>query len=111
MYYGRGMSIASIEEVVPISRKTISRWISIFAAEKNISSSMAKSKQVSNIQAVDIKPEKNNNDEVKALKAEIRHLKAELRIQTIRGDLYDEIMGVAERNLGVQIRKKAGTKQ
>ena len=107
MHFGRGMGVAAIAKAVPISSKTISRWISIFAAENNISHTMAKNEQETDNPQVDTA----HSDDVKALKAEIKRLKAELRMHKIRGDLYDEIINVAERNMGIQIRKKAGTKQ
>ncbi len=41
----------------------------------------------------------------------IARLEKELEDACLRADLYNEIINVAEQRFGIQIRKKAGTKQ
>ncbi len=41
----------------------------------------------------------------------IARLEKELEDARLRADLYNEIINVAEQKFGIQIRKKAGTKQ
>ena len=52
-------------------------------------------------------PENN----VQALQAELKKLRAELLNAEIKAEAYDELINVAEAKFGIQIRKKAGAKQ
>ena len=51
-----------------------------------------------------------SNEEIKALKAEIAHLKKELNNAQIKAELYNEMINVAERHFNIRIRKKSGAK-
>lgn len=50
-------------------------------------------------------------DELKAMKAELRRLQEALELEKLRSRAYDTMIDVAEANLNIPIRKKAGTKQ
>ena len=49
--------------------------------------------------------------DVLALQAELKKLRAELLNAEIKAEAYDELINVAEAKFGIQIRKKAGAKQ
>ena len=49
--------------------------------------------------------------DVQALQAELKRLRAELLNAQIKSEAYDELINVAEAKFGIQIRKKAGAKQ
>ena len=49
--------------------------------------------------------------DVLALQAELKKLRAELLDAEIKAEAYDELINVAESKFGIQIRKKAGAKQ
>lgn len=49
--------------------------------------------------------------DVLALQAELKKLRAELLNAEIKAEAYDELINVAESKFGIQIRKKAGAKQ
>ena len=46
-----------------------------------------------------------------SLKAEVARLRKALKEESMRADLYNEIINVAEEQFKIPIRKKAGTKQ
>ena len=54
--------------------------------------------------------EQKLKDENAALKAELRLLRKELDYQTIRGEVLDELINIAERDFKIEIRKKGGAK-
>lgn len=54
--------------------------------------------------------EKNNTDEVKALKAELKAVRLELARERMRADVNETIVDLAEKNLKINIRKKFDTK-
>ena len=60
--------------------------------------------------SVDIK-KSATDDDVKSLRAEISRLKRELDDATLRADVYNEMINVAEERFSIPIRKKAGAKQ
>lgn len=45
------------------------------------------------------------------LEQKVKRLEKELRHERLRATFYDEMINVAERNFGIQIRKKAGAKR
>jgi len=45
------------------------------------------------------------------LQSEVARLRKALREASMRADLYDEMINVAEKQFNISIRKKAGTKQ
>lgn len=49
--------------------------------------------------------------DIEALQAEILRLKSELTKAEIKAEAYDEMINVAESELGISIRKKSGAKQ
>jgi transposase-like protein len=50
-------------------------------------------------------------EELKAMKAELRRLQEALELEKLRSRAYDTMIDVAEANFNIPIRKKAGTKQ
>ena len=50
-------------------------------------------------------------NDVRSLKAEVSRLRKVLKEESMRADLYNEIINVAETLYKLPIRKKAGTKQ
>ena len=55
--------------------------------------------------------DKSLPQDVQALQAELKRLRAELLNAQIKSEAYDELINVAESKFGIQIRKKAGAKQ
>lgn len=111
LHFTHGMSANAISMRLPISRKTISRWISIFAASNN-----EDMKQDTRCKQPENQQEKHDGgrsleEENNQLREEIKCLTAAAKREKLRADLNEEIINVAERKFGIQIRKKAGTKQ
>ena len=50
-------------------------------------------------------------EELKAMKAELRRLQEALELEKLRSRAYDTMIDVAEANFNIPIRKKTGTKQ
>ena len=55
--------------------------------------------------------EKNIESQLKELKAENKRLQDALEMANLRAKAYEKMIEVAEQNLNISIRKKAGTKQ
>lgn len=127
LYFKEGVSVTALTEKFPVSNRTISRWIRIFANENNLGlhRMVRKIKAVQNLQInkKDIKqPEKsekqgipddsqNNGDDVEQLKTEIRRLKRQLEDEQLRSKLYEKMIEITEQELNISITKKAGAKR
>ena len=99
-HYLEGRSQASLSREYGVAESVVSRIISNFAAENDKSALFMKK---------DAKT--SESDEIKALRKEVLELKKQLYDETMRADLYDTMIDVAEEMYGIEIRKKAGTGQ
>ena len=96
-----------ISRILPIGHTTVSRWISMFAAENaNTTSKMAKKKEIQPMGSMVA-----SQDEVKALQQEIKQLRAQLEHEALRAEAFDELINVAEAQFNIPIRKKPGAKR
>lgn len=98
---------SKISKILPLDPKTIRVWIRNFAKEKKKNEAKMKKK------VKEMMPDapKRERKDTAALLQEIAELKERLRKETVRVDLYNEIINVAEEKFNISIRKKAGTKQ
>jgi len=109
LHLERGWGEGRISRILPIGHTTVSRWISIFAAENEEKSvQMPKSKKKLPSPATVAVPAAND---VKALQSEITRLQAQVKHERLRADAYDEMINVAESKFNIPIRKKVGAKR
>jgi transposase len=109
LHYEHGYGSERISRILPISEHTASRWIAIFAAKNRKESvQMSKSKARPKTEPA---PGGSQVDDLKALQAEVSRLKAQLKHEKLRADVYDEMINVAESMFKIPIRKKAGAKR
>jgi hypothetical protein len=106
LHFEKGYGTHRISHVLPITKTTAFRWITIFAKEKGEISGMNMKE----------KPQKEVTDQVqsedvKALKKRIKELEAQVLHAELKAEFYDEMINVAEAQFKIQIRKKAGAKQ
>lgn len=104
LYTELGYSIGHISRVFSLSYVTVKRRLAIFA-EENKDKEFAMKANTSTAGS-----HTESNEEIKALKAEIAHLKKELNNAQIKAELYNEMINVAERHFNIRIRKKSGAK-
>lgn len=107
LHFEENMLPRKISEIIPLNTTTIRMWIRTFAKDKKAKEAKMKRKAKEMMPGVPKKERK----ETAALLAEIAELKEKLRKESIRVDLYREIINVAEKQFGISISKKAGTKQ
>ncbi len=109
MYYEENVDKKKICDIFPVSFSTICKWISTFASTNpdKVREYMQKSKQKEEV----VQSALQVSEQVQALQSEISRLRKELERETMRADLYNEIINVAEKKFDICIRKKAGTKQ
>ena len=106
LHYEEGYGEDRIEQVLPVSHSTASRWIAIFAKEKGKISG-----------TIDMrKPQENTSSQVASedvakLQERVKELEAQLLRAEIKAEAYDEMIKVAEAKFRIPIRKKAGAKQ
>lgn len=106
LHYEEGYGEDRIAKILPIGHTTASRWIAIFAREKENSiyiEGMAKKHSK--------RPEQNQGEELEALKKRVKELEAQLLKAGIKAEFYDEMINVAEAKFKIPIRKKAGAKR
>jgi len=83
----------------------ISIWLRTFGIEDTRSSNIptTMNKSVNN--------PSNESDELKQLRRELKQARLNLKRETMRADLYETMVDVAEEMFNIPIRKKAGTNQ
>lgn len=105
-----GLSYGRISKIISVPEETIRRWCIKFASlSKNVLPHPMKNKE-----QIDERASESNQSlpqDVLALQAELKKLRAELLNAEIKAEAYDELINVAEAKFGIQIRKKAGAKQ
>jgi hypothetical protein len=102
-----------IEKIIPVSNYTISEWIRNFVAENPSykSERMKQAEERRKKKAVLESVDSPVPSDLQSLKAEVSRLRKALREESMRAELYNEIINVAEEQFKIPIRKKAGTKQ
>jgi len=109
LHYEKGYGEDRISRILPIGHTTVSRWVSIFAAENDKKSvQMPKSKLKTQAQPRPVAPDANA---IKGLEAEVARLQEELSHERLRAEAYDEMINVAEARFKIAIRKKVGAKR
>ena len=107
LYYDEGLGNKKISNIIPVNPSTVTTWIRNFALEHP---EMIRKCMKRTPPSIDIK-KSATDDDVKSLRAEISRLKRELDDATLRADVYNEMINVAEERFSIPIRKKAGAKQ
>ena len=113
LYRDKHMGRKSIEKIIPVSNWTISEWIRNFVAENPSykSERMKQAEERRKKKAVMESVDSPVPSDIKSLKAEVARLRKALKDESIRADLYNEMISVAEEQFKIPIRKKAGTRQ
>lgn len=124
LLYDEGLSVGRISKILSMPRQTVYRWIANFAEEKGNTMSAKKEykkKAIGGTQeveelAIQSKSPKTDaqlpsSDELESAEEKIARLEKELREARLRADFYDEMINVAEKKFGIQIRKKAGARR
>jgi hypothetical protein len=113
LYRDKHMGRHRIEKIIPVSNYTISEWIRNFVAENPSykSERMKQAEERRKKKAVLESVDSPVPSDLQSLKAEVSRLRKALREESMRAELYNEIINVAEEQFKIPIRKKAGTKQ
>lgn len=107
----KGYSLKRISEELPVSMSAIQRWIVKFAPEYQsiLLTNMAGKRSGKHKEQLEVIV--SQQDDVKALQAEIKRLQKQLEMAEIRAEVYDKMIDIAEATFHIPIRKKSGTKQ
>ena len=113
LYRDKHMGRKRIEKIIPVSNWTISEWIRNFVAENPSykSKRMKEAEERRKMKAVLDSVNSPIPSDKNSLKAEVARLRKALKEESMRADLYNEIINVAEEQFKIPIRKKVGTKQ
>lgn len=107
LYKTAGLKKSDISKKLGIPYSTIKHWIDNFSINNIHSLPDMNSKP--NPAAVSNSSGSPRTTE--SLEAEIARLQKELQRQSLRADVYEEMINVAEAKFKISIRKKAGAKQ
>jgi transposase len=107
LHYEKGYGEDRISRILPIGHSTVSRWLTIFAAEND------KSKVPMHNSEAQSQPSVSGSQEKDAttLQAEVARLQVQLKHERMRAEAYAEMIRVAESKFNIAIRKKAGAKR
>lgn len=98
-------------KIIPVSKNTVSRRISNFAADNQDKSQLMSSRIRKNSRQVTGKPsdaasqESTETSDADALKKEIARLKKELAHESLRAKAIDTMVALAEKQFNIPIRK------
>lgn len=113
LYRDKHMGKTRISKIIPVSDWTISNWIRTFvsANPQYKNNRMKQAEERNKTKAVLESVDTPVPNDLKSLKDEVSRLRKALKEESMRADLYNEIINVAEKQFNIPIRKKAGTKQ
>ena len=105
-----GLSYGRISKIIPVPEETLRQWCIKFAASNESTQQHPMKKKVQ-VDEQSSERDQSLPQDVQALQAELKKLRAELLNAEIKAEAYNELINVAEAKFGIQIRKKAGAKQ
>ena len=106
---GMGLSFRAIGQKMRISHMTVLRLFRKFAPMKENENEQMSQK---NDNAGEPKGrERQLSEENASLRAELNRMRKERDFQSIRADILDEMINIAERKFAIEIRKKSGAKR
>jgi len=106
---GIGLSYREIGKKIGMGKSSVHRMLLNFASVKLKETEEMKADTRS--QETPKSREQRLRDEIDALKSELKSVRKELDYQTIRGEVLDELINIAERDFKIDIRKKDGAKR
>jgi transposase-like protein len=111
-YLNKGCGFRELSARYGISRTTICKWVAIYQGIHNLPPT---EKQVKySTSSMNSSPKKDNiitDESTKELQQKIAMLEKQLQYEKLRADTLDTMINVAEKQLNISIRKKAGTQQ
>jgi len=108
-FYQSGQTMDRFQEENHLGHCTLSRWMSIFATETNLPP--LNTRVMAKIDDMEKRKQKASALDVKHLELEVERLKKELEYEKLKSMAYSTMIDVAEEELHINIRKKAGAKQ
>ena len=113
LYLDQHMGKTRISKIIPVSDWTISNWIRTFVAEnpQYKSKRMKYEEEKRKKRTIEKSLQSPLPNDKQSLQSEVARLRKALREASMRADLYDEMINVAEKQFNISIRKKTGTKQ
>lgn len=106
LHYEEGYGEDRISRLLPVSHSTVSRWITIFAKEKNKISVMKANRSLQSTKSV-----QEQGIDVQSLQKRVKELEAQLSRAEMKTKFYDKMIDIAEAKFKISIRKKSGAKQ
>ena len=111
-YLSKGCGFRELAAKYGISRTTICKWVAIYQGIHNLPPT---EKQVKySTSSMNSSPKKDDiitDESTKELQQKIALLEKQLQYEKLRADALDTMINVAEKQLNISIRKKAGTQQ
>lgn len=114
LYFEYHYGYKRIAKILPVGRTTALEWIHEYLKihpELNSDMEEMESRKDKGSQSKSsVSRNGSDSKEVEALKKRIKELERQLYDKSVTADIYDEMINIAERRFGIEIRKKPGTK-
>ena len=107
-YLKGGQSRRAIGKKYGVSQGAVNRWLANYYALMKKSNPKF---EIPKAYSRPVKPEVALAKEQQALPKEVRQLQEELRKARLHNELLQTMIDIAEKDLGIDIRKKSGTKR
>ena len=111
LYVNQHLGCRKISKIIPVSKNTVSRRISNFAADNQDKSQLMSNRIRKNSRQVTGKPsdsasqESTETSDADALKKEIARQKKELAHESLRAKAIDTMVDLAEKQFNIPIKK------
>jgi len=106
-FLASGVSMEEFQNKYGMGHCTLSRWMTKFAI-KNPTQEKIVIMRKDNVDSAQLKAQKAKQI---ALESEVSRLRLELEAEKLKSLAYSTMIDVAEKQFGIEIRKKAGAKQ
>jgi transposase-like protein len=110
-YLTQGCGFRKLSAKYGISRSTICKWVLIHQGIHNLPATEKQDKYSNSSMNSSPKKSTSTDEATAALQQKIAVLEQQLEWEKLRGDALDTMINIAEKQLGIQIRKKPGTQQ
>ena len=110
-YLTQGTGFRKLASKYGISRTTICKWVAIYQGIHNLP--LTEKQKRYSTSSMNSSPKKSSTEEqsVDALQQKIAALEKQLEWEKLRYEALDTMIGIAEKDLNIPIRKKPGAQQ
>jgi predicted DNA-binding protein YlxM (UPF0122 family) len=103
LFYEEHYSMCRISETLPVDRKTICRWITMYKQNP----AEFKAKRAQEEAPSEEEPLTPEQEQIRELEKRIAELEVQLKYEKLRADFYSKMIDITESKFQIQIRRSS----